>query len=128
MFTGPDWIPPTEEENAARVAYLKANKITVMTMWDAGLMIADAISQLSDDERKQLREDWMAQSAKQNEITRQMRWKRLNGLLGHEVTVRLTDRKVRGTIIGVYDSVEEHRVKVESGSLVVTVSHRDIYP
>lgn len=128
MIVGPDWVPPTEEENAARVAYLKANKITVMTMWDMGLMIADAISQLSDDERKQLREDWMAQSAKQNEITRQMRWKRLRGLIGHQVTVRLTDRKVRGTVVGVYDSVQDHRVKVESGSLVVTVSHRDIYP
>jgi hypothetical protein len=128
MITLDNWVPPTEEENAARVAYIKANKITVMTMWDAGLMIADAISQLSPEEKRQLREDWMAQSAKQNEITRQMRWKRLNGLLGHEVTVCLTDRKVRGTIIGVYDSVEEHRVKVESGALVVTVSHRDIYP
>jgi hypothetical protein len=43
MEVGPDWVPPTEAENATRVAYIKANKITVMMMWDAGLMIADAI-------------------------------------------------------------------------------------
>jgi hypothetical protein len=128
MFTGPDWIPPTEEENAARVAYLKANKITVMTMWDAGLMIADAIRRATPEEKREMRETLDRQMEERKIETHKLRGQRLQGLLGHEVTVRLTDRKVRGTIIGVYDSVEEHRVKVESGALVVTVSHRDIYP
>jgi hypothetical protein len=55
MFVNDDWVPPTAEEDAARLKWLKDNHVTKCTLWDLGLLIGDAVSQMSDDDRAHLR-------------------------------------------------------------------------
>jgi hypothetical protein len=55
MFVNDDWVPPTEEENAARLKWLKDNHVTKCTLWDLGLLIGDAVSHFTPDEKASLR-------------------------------------------------------------------------